>query len=297
MVLMYFAVSSINATDDNQTLHTILCRDTDFGLFDVNEHMFEQYWTLSPKNASARKQVQISDGWLDAAMQKIDQLEMHKQMMRRNACRLRMLLQAFALAEEKEFVQIELDPASDDDNICGWRHVHITHPIAFCKLIFHYIFSNITTWNFYAHIQRGGEGQPIAYRPRRKETMNETRFFIAMEIPQLLLMMRITMLRHEFPSFVQAAWSQQLTDCENFCYERCSYDKTYQNYSWFREWMAYERDLTETREMIFQQWYATVRLTLCQGLHGVLGANSVLRFTSADIIIQICKQLEDGSPW
>ena len=222
---------------------------------------------------------------------------MQKQVMRRNACRLRMLLHAFALAEEKGIVQVDLDSASDVDNICGWRHVFITQPIAFCKLLFHYIFRNITTWNFYAQIQKGPQGQPLAHRPRRPETMEETRFFIAMEIPQLLLMLRITMLRHEMPTFVQAAWSQQLTACENFCYERCSYDKTYQNFSWFQEWMQYESDLTATREMIFQQWYEKVRLTLCQGLHAVLGANSVFRFTSADIILAICKHVEDGFPW
>ena len=297
MVLMYLAVSSMPATNNNQQLHLIQCSETDFGLFNVNEHLFKEYCVVLPGNAFNDKLATSSDRWLNAALQKIDQLELSKQIMQRNACRLRLLLHAFALAEENKFVEVELDSASEFDNVCGWRHVYITHPIAFCKLLFHFILRNITTWNLYVPVQKGAEGQPIAYRLRRTETMNEIRFGIAMEIPQLLLMIRITMLRHELPTFVQHAWSQQLTDCENFCYERCSYDRTYENYTWFREWMQYENDLTVIRDNIFRQWYETVRLTLCQGLHAVLGVNSVLKFTSADIIQAICTHVEDGLPW
>ena len=227
MVFMYFAVSSMNAPDNGLPLNTIVCRDYDFQLFDVTEQLFKQYLTLSPNQAIIHKQVQIENNWLNDAMSKIKQWETQKQITPRNACRLRMLLQAFASAEAKELVRVELDSEANDDNISKWRHVHILQPIAFCKLLFHYILSNITTWNYYALIQQGNEGQPIAFRSRRAETLDETRFFIAIEIPQLLLMMRITMLRHELPLFVQAAWSQQLTACENFCYERCSYDPTY----------------------------------------------------------------------
>lgn len=279
----------------------IMIQYSDFSQFTVTEQSFAQGKTahsnLPQQEALTAKQTQIHDTWLAAANQKINMMETRQEMMHRNACRLRMILQAFALAEEHEFIQVEMHTESHDDNLLGWRHVHIDRPVSFCKLMLHYIMSNISTWNFFPHIQAGVHGEPVAYCRRRPPSFREIRFFVAMEIPQILLLMRINMVHYALPAFVQATWERELADCENLIFSRCSYDDTYQSQSWFQDWITYESGLTQTRQNIFEQWYQKVRLTLCQGLHCRLGSNSVMQITSGDIILMICRRLEDFSPW
>ena len=281
--------------------NAIMIHYSDFSKFTLTEQSFAQckraHADLPQRKALTAKQTQIHDTWLNAANEKINLMETRQEMTHRNACRLRVLLQAFALAEEHEFIQVEMHTESNDDNLLGWRHVHIDRPVAFCKLILHYIMSNITTWNFFPHIMAGVHGQPVAYCPRRPPSFSETRFFVAMEIPQLLLLLRINMMHYALPAFVQSTWERELADCENLICARCSYDDTYQHYSWFRDWISYESSLTQTRQNIFEQWYQTVRLALCQGLHCRLGSNSVMKITSGDIILMICRHVEDFSAW
>ena len=235
--------------------------------------------------------------WLSDALQKITCLAEDKVLSKQNTCRLEMIVEAMAIAQVRKYLVVEMDPRPCSDNILGWKTVHITHPVSFCKLLFAYIIQNLGTWNQFPYVQLGKHGQPMSSKPCQKMTLSEVKFMLSIDIPQLFLFLRMKMQRLDLPTMIKESWSNEFDDCYNFCFARMEYDCSMHKQRWFSDWLMYETEMTKWRQNVFDSWYKKVRMILSQGSHNIHCNFSPLRNMPGDILAKICSYYEDFSAW
>lgn len=271
----------------------------------VLKHEFEKYLITNedfesfahsdacivPKYITAEKT--LEHAWLSTALNQITGLAKNLVLSKQNTCRLEMIVEAMAIAHDKKYLVVEVDPRAGSDNILGWKAVHITHPVSFCKLLFAYIIQNFAKWNRFPSVQLGKHGEPLISQSCQKMTLSEVKFMLTIDIPQLFLFLRMKMRKLDLPTMIQEAWSEQLNDCYGFCFTRFEYDFTMHEQRWFSDWLMFEIEQTKWRQNVFNSWYKKVRLILSQGSHNRRCNNSPLRDVPRDILGMICAYYED----
>jgi hypothetical protein len=235
--------------------------------------------------------------WLPQALQAIASLANDDVLSKQNACRLKMILEAMAIAQDKKYLVVETESMPVSDNILGWKAVHITHPVSFCKLLFAFIIQDLDTWNCFPYVQVGSHGQPISSKSCQKMTLSEIKFMLTTDIPQLFLFLRMKMRRLDLPMTIQNAWLDELNDCYAFCFTRFEYDSSMHRHKWFSDWLMHEIEINKWRQRVFESWYQQVRLILSQGSVNKNWNRSLLRHMPADILGMICGYYEDFSAW